>query len=81
MARFIAQIEGSSGTTVARSGSHVAALVHGQVSGVEVHAVEENGVEVFHVYATRGAKRTLHRWHLGTVSLDGNGVLSFERPD
>jgi hypothetical protein len=79
MARFKALIEGSTGSTVARTGEHVAALVHGQVSGVEVHAVQEDGVDLFHVYATRGEKRTLARWHLGTVRLDDHGVLSFER--
>lgn len=81
MARFKALIEGSTGSTVARTGEHVAALVHGQVSGVEVHAVQEDGVDLFHVYATRGEKRTLARWHLGTVRLDDHGVLNFERSD
>jgi hypothetical protein len=80
MAHFYVQSGGQASGVVSRIGSKRSGAwtnIRGWDSGVEVHARETQGEDMFDVYMTGGSNAQFVKTLVGTISIDEKGGLIF----
>ena len=83
MARFYATMQGQAGpaSRIGSPNSGISAHPRGWHVGVQVHGRDEEGEDVFYLYATGGSSGAYGSTFIGTVRRDENGAPTFTPAD